>query len=125
MAERNGKIFPSDSLSELFDGLEPLSPLCDEICRCIISVDEISDDASSNLKSIRRSIRSTGDRIHAQLNQMLNNQNVRNCLQDFVITMRNGRYCLPVKAEAKSQITGMCMTSPPAVLLFSLSQWLW
>ena len=99
--------FPSDSLSELFDGLEPLSPLCDEIRRCIISVDEISDDASSNLKSIRRSIRSTGDRIHAQLNQMLNNQNVRNCLQDFVITMRNGRYCLPVKAEAKSQITGM------------------
>lgn len=98
---------PSDSLSELFDGLEPLSPLCDEICRCIISVDEISDDASSNLKSIRRSIRSTGDRIHAQLNQMLNNRNVRNCLQDFVITMRNGRYCLPVKAEAKSQITGM------------------
>lgn len=98
---------PSDSLSELFDGLEPLSPLCDEIRRCIISVDEISDDASSNLKSIRRSIRSTGDRIHAQLNQMLNNQNVRNCLQDFVITMRNGRYCLPVKAEAKSQITGM------------------
>lgn len=98
---------PSDSLSELFDGLEPLSPLCDEIRRCIISVDEISDNASSNLKSIRRSIRSTGDRIHAQLNQMLNNQNVRNCLQDFVITMRNGRYCLPVKAEAKSQITGM------------------
>lgn len=98
---------PSDSLSELFDGLEPLSPLCDEIRRCIISVDEISDDASSNLKSIRRSIRSTGDRIHAQLNQMLNNQNVKNCLQDFVITMRNGRYCLPVKAEAKSQITGM------------------
>ena len=98
---------PSDSLNEFFDGLEPLSPLCDEIRRCIISVDEISDDASSNLKSIRRSIRSTGDRIHAQLNQMLNNQNVRNCLQDFVITMRNGRYCLPVKAEAKSQITGM------------------
>lgn len=98
---------PSDSLSKLFDGLEPLSPLCDEIRRCIISVDEISDDASSNLKSIRRSIRSTGDRIHVQLNQMLNNQNVRNCLQDFVITMRNGRYCLPVKAEAKSQITGM------------------
>ena len=98
---------PSDSLSELFDGLEPLSPLCDEIRRCIISADEISDDASSNLKSIRRSIRSTGDRIHAQLNQMLNNQNVRSCLQDFVITMRNGRYCLPVKAEAKSQITGM------------------
>lgn len=98
---------PSDSLNELFDGLEPLSPLCDEIRRCIISVDEISDDASSNLKSIRRSIRSTGDHIHAQLNQMLNNQNVRNCLQDFVITMRNGRYCLPVKAEAKSQITGM------------------
>ena len=98
---------PSDSLNELFDGLEPLSPLCDEICRCIISADETSDDASSNLKSIRRSIRSTGDRVHAQLNQMLNNQNVRSCLQDFVITMRNGRYCLPVKAEAKSQITGM------------------
>ena len=96
-----------DCLDAFFQQIEPLTLVSTEIRRCIIDEDEISDDASSNLKSIRRSIRSTGDRIHAQLNQMLNNQNVRNCLQDFVITMRNGRYCLPVKAEAKSQITGM------------------
>lgn len=98
---------PPDALSELFNGLEPLTPLCDEIRRCIISSDEISDEASSNLKSIRRSIKNINDKIHSQMTQMLNNTNIRNCLQDSVITMRDGRYCLPVKAEAKSQITGM------------------
>lgn len=96
-----------DSLDDLFDGIEPLTPLLDEIRRCIISEDEISDDASPALKNIRKSIRSMNDRVHSQMTAMLNNTNIRNSLQDGVITMRNGRYCLPVKAEYKNQVPGM------------------
>lgn len=96
-----------DSLSEMFDGLEPLSPLNNEIKRCIISEDEIADDASSTLASIRRSMKRTNEKIHNQLNSMVNSQTVRANLQDFVITMRNGRYCLPVKAECKGNMPGM------------------
>ncbi len=98
---------PRDSLSAMFDELEPLTPLSDEIRRCIISEEEISDDASSTLKSIRRSIRSINDKIHAQMSSMLSSTTIRGYLQDAVVTMRDGRYCLPVKAEAKGQITGM------------------
>ena len=96
-----------DSLDDLFDGIEPLTPLLGEIRRCIISEDEIADDASPALKNIRRSIRSMNDRVHSQMTAMLNNTNIRNSLQDGVITMRNGRYCLPVKAEYKNQVPGM------------------
>ncbi|MEE0117773.1 MAG: endonuclease MutS2 [Lachnospiraceae bacterium] len=96
-----------DSLDDLFDGIEPLTPLLDEIRRCIMSEDEIADDASPALKNIRRSIRSMNDRVHSQMTAMLNNTNIRNSLQDGVITMRNGRYCLPVKAEYKNQVPGM------------------
>lgn len=96
-----------DSLDDLFDDIEPLTPLLDEIRRCIISEDEIADDASPALKNIRRSIRSMNDRVHSQMTAMLNNTNIRNSLQDGVITMRNGRYCLPVKAEYKNQVPGM------------------
>ena len=96
-----------DSLDDLFDGIEPLTPLLDEIRRCIISEDEIADDASPALKNIRRSIRSMNDRVHSQMTAMLNNTNIRNSLQDGVITMRNDRYCLPVKAEYKNQVPGM------------------
>lgn len=96
-----------DSLDDLFDGIEPLTPLLDEIRRCIISEDEIADDASPALKNIRRSIRSMNDRVHSQMTAMLNNTNIRNSLQDGVITMRDGRYCLPVKAEYKNQVPGM------------------
>ena len=96
-----------DSLEELFANLEPLTPLLDEIRRCILSEDEIADDASANLKNIRRSIKNTNDKIRSQMNTMLNNSDTRNHLQDNVVTMRNGRYCLPVKAEAKGQVPGM------------------
>ena len=82
-------------------------PLYDEIRRCIIADDEIADDASSTLRSIRRSMRGMNDKIRAQMNNMINNTTTRSYLQDAVITMRDGRYCLPVKAEAKSQIPGM------------------
>ena len=96
-----------DSLTALFAQIEPLTPLHDEIRRCIISEDEIADDASSTLRSIRRSMRGMNDKIRAQMNSMINNTTTRSYLQDTVITMRDGRYCLPVKAEAKSQIPGM------------------
>ena len=97
----------TDSLTGYFHALEPLTPLNTEIKRCILSEDEISDDASANLRSIRRQKVLAAERIHAELNKMLNSSSVRNCLQDFVITSRSGRYCLPVKAEYKSQVPGM------------------
>lgn len=97
----------TDSLTELFDLLEPLTPLNDEIKHCILSEDEISDDASSALKSIRRSIGNTNERIRSQINKLMVQANNSGYLQDSVITTRDGRYCLPVKAEAKNQIPGM------------------
>ena len=95
-----------DSLTEYFHCLEPLAPLSKEIRRCIIDVDEIADDASPALKKIRRSMVLTGEKIHNQLNSMVNGS-VRNYLQDAVITTRDGRYCIPVKAEYKGQVPGM------------------
>lgn len=94
-----------DSLDERFQGIEPLTPLQHEIERCIISEEEIADDASPALRSIRRSMRAASDKIHTQLNSIVNSS--RSLLQDAVITMRNGRYCVPVKQENKSQIPGM------------------
>ena len=90
----------------MFDALEPLTPLTTEIRRCILSEDEISDDASSTLRQIRRNMKITGERIHTQLSSLVNGS-ARNYLQDAVITMRNGRYCIPVKAEYKGQVPGM------------------
>ena len=96
---------PDDSLEEMFRLLEPLTPLNTEIKRCILSEEEISDDASPGLRHVRRSMKVLGDRVHSQLNALLNSN--RSYLQDAVITMRDGRYCLPVKAEHKSQVSGM------------------
>ncbi len=96
---------PDDSLEEMFRMLEPLTPLNTEIKRCILSEEEISDDASPGLRHVRRSMKVINDRVHTQLNSLLNSN--RSYLQDAVITMRDGRYCLPVKAEHKSQVSGM------------------
>ena len=95
-----------DALDVMFQALQPLAPLAGEIRRCILSEDEISDDASPTLKSIRRSIGQMNDKVHAQLTSMVNGS-ARTYLQDAVITMRNGRYCLPVKAEYRGQVQGM------------------
>lgn len=95
-----------DSLSEMFDFLEPLTNVSTEIRRCILGPDEFADDASSTLKDIRRKIQHTGDRIHSQLTSMLNGS-YRSYLMEAVITMRDNRYCLPVKAEYKNQVPGM------------------
>lgn len=97
----------ADSLTPLFDRLEPLTALREEIRRCILSEDEIADDASPALFKIRKSIRGMNDRIHGQLASIMNNNTTRTYLQDAVVTMRDGRYCLPVKAEAKGSMPGM------------------
>lgn len=97
---------PADSLDEYFEKLEPLTLLSNEIRRCILSEEEIADDASPNLKRIRRSMTITNDRIHSQLASMINGS-CRTYLQDAVITMRNNRYCIPVKSEYKGQVQGM------------------
>ncbi len=97
----------TDSLDGFFNAIEPLSPVCREIRRCILSEEEIADDASAGLKHVRRSIKLTNERIHSQLNAMVNSSSVSSMLQDNLITMRGGRYCLPVKAEYRSQIQGM------------------
>ena len=97
----------ADSLTPLFEQIEPLSPLHEEIRRCILGEDEIADDASPALFKIRKSIHGMNDRIHAQLTTLMNNTTTRSYLQDAVVTMRDGRYCLPVKAEAKTSIPGM------------------
>ncbi len=97
---------PGDSLDIYFDSLEPLTPLANEINRCILSEEEIADDASPALKRIRRSMAITNDRIHSQLNSMINGS-LRTYLQDAVVTMRDNRYCIPVKSEYKGQVPGM------------------
>lgn len=104
-AEEGEEAEDFDSLEPLFAGLEPLTPLNNEIKRCILSEDEVADSASPGLSHVRRSMKVTADRIHTQLNSILNSN--RSYLQDAVITMRDGRYCLPVKSEYKSQVSGM------------------
>ncbi len=96
-----------DSLDQRFADLEPLAPLREEIGRCILGPDEVSDDASPALRSIRRRVRTINDRIHTAMNSLLNSNTMRSCLQDTVITLRNDRYCFPVKAECKGQVPGM------------------
>ena len=96
---------PDDSLDEMFRALEPLTTINNEITRCILSEDEIADDASPGLRHVRRQMKITNDRVHTQLNAILNSS--RSMLQDAVITMRDGRYCLPVKSEYKSSFQGM------------------
>ena len=96
----------SDCLDTYFDQLEPLTPLSSEIERCIISEDEISDDASSTLKHIRRSIGSINDKVHSTLSSLVNGS-LRTYLQDPIITMRGDRYCIPVKAEYRGQVQGL------------------
>ncbi len=98
---------PEDSLDAFFEALEPLTQLNNELKRCIVSEEEISDDASPGLKNVRRQMQSANERIRSQLNSMVNNQTTRSYLQENVVTMRNGRYCIPVKQEYRGQVPGM------------------
>lgn len=96
----------ADSLSGLFNAIYDIADARREIERCILSEDEIADDASAELKNIRRQMRICTERIRTELNSMLNGSD-RTYLQEAVITTRGGRYCIPVKAEYKSQVPGM------------------
>ena len=96
----------SDCLDPLFDQLEPLTLLTTEIRRCILEEDEISDDASGTLKQIRRSMNQINDKVHSTLSSLVNGS-LRTYLQDPIITMRGDRYCIPVKAEYRSQVSGL------------------
>ncbi len=96
----------ADCLDIYFEQLEPLTLLSNEIDRCILSEDEISDDASPALMRIRRSMDSINEKVHATLNGLVNGS-LRNYLQDPIITMRGDRYCIPVKAEYRNQVSGM------------------
>lgn len=96
----------ADSLSGSFNVIYDIADVRREIERCILSEDEIADDASAELKNIRRQMRICTERIRTELNSMLNGSD-RTYLQEAVITTRGGRYCIPVKAEYKSQVPGM------------------
>ncbi|MBR1635747.1 MAG: endonuclease MutS2 [Lachnospiraceae bacterium] len=98
---------PSDSLSAYFSDLTALPALAKEISRCILSEDEIADDASSELASIRRSIAKMNGRVHDKLSSMLSSAPISDCLQDHIVVQRDNRYCLPVRAEYKSRIPGL------------------
>lgn len=97
---------PLDCLDPMFQALEPLHPLVGKIRSALLSETEVSSDASPELKQIRRSIRSNEDRIRTQLSEMMNGS-FRTYLQDAVVTMRDGRFCLPIKAEYRSKVSGM------------------
>lgn len=103
--EEDSSAKTEDSLSTRFSYIEPLTNLNNEIKRCIISEEEVSDDATPGLSQVRRTIRNTNQKVHEQLNSVVNSS--RSMLQESIITMRNGRYCLPVKAEYKSSFSGM------------------
>ena len=98
--------FSEDSLTDMFRGIDPLVSLCREIRRCILSEEEIADDASPELRRIRRQIHLSQERIHSQLAEIVNGS-ARQYLQDALITQRDGRYCIPVRAEHRSQVPGM------------------
>ena len=96
----------ADVLYDLFDCLYPVPGLSAEIRRCILSEDQVADDASAALRKIRREMQMTGDKVHQQLAKMVNTT-YSAYLQDNVITLRGDRYCIPVKAEYKSQVPGL------------------
>lgn len=102
----NREEMPDDSLDQMFTDLQPMTPLANEIRRCIISEEEISDDASPGLRQVRRSMKLANDKIRTQLSAYLNGS-TRTYLQEAVITQRNGRFCIPVKAEYRGQVPGM------------------
>ena len=97
---------PDDCLDIFFQSIEPLTPVSTEIRRCILAEDEISDDASPKLRSIRRQMKQLGDKIHTELNKIVSGS-AKDYLQDNLVTTRNGRYCIPVKAEHKNAVSGI------------------
>lgn len=106
-SQKRSDELPPDTLTERFSFLEPLSPLNNEIKRCILTEELMADDASPGLKSVRRAIHNANNKIKDQLSSMVNDAAGKGHLQNNIVTMRNGRYCLPVKQEFRGSVPGM------------------
>ncbi|MDD4370391.1 MAG: endonuclease MutS2 [Anaerostipes sp.] len=104
---RDLTLVDGDSLDHIFESLIPLESLLHDIKHCIISPEEISSEASPTLRDIRRSMKQTNQRIHTQLTNMISSSGNQDKLQESIVTMRNGRYCIPVKQEYRNQFQGM------------------
>ena len=94
-------------LDPRFEGLTPVRSLEEEIRRCVLSEEDLYDTASPKLHKIRKEITTQESRIQSQLQNMVHSEAYKGYLQDNIVTMRGGRYCLPVKAEFKASVTGM------------------
>ena len=105
--DKLGDIAESDILSERFSMLAPLANVSGEIRRCIISEGEIADNASGTLRSIRKELSQADDRLHSKLDKIIKSEAMRDMMQEVLITQRNGRYCIPIKAEYRTRIPGM------------------
>lgn len=103
--ENKADVFPV--LEDYFNVVKPITSVENEITRCIINEQEISDDASSGLRSVRREIRNANGSIRDKLNTIIYSAAYKTMLQDAVITIRNDRYCVPVRAEYQSSFPGM------------------
>lgn len=106
-ARHEGKNDSFPLLDPMFSALIPMSGLEKEISRCIVNQQEVADDASAKLYDIRRGIKISGDRIKEQLNSIIHSQAYKSMIQDSVVTIRSGRYCVPVKQEYRSSFPGM------------------
>lgn len=95
------------SLEPLFQNIQPLPHLEKEITRCIISEEEMADEASSALRDIRRKMKNLQERVKQQLHNIIHSSRYKNMLQDSVVTIRNQRYCVPIKQEYRSSFPGM------------------
>jgi len=94
-------------LTPMFENIVPADKLAREIERCILNEQEIADDASPALSSIRRNIKTANDRIKEHLNSIIHSQTYKTILQDSVITIRGGRFCVPVRADARNSFPGI------------------
>lgn len=97
----------SSILSPLFDALVPNKYLEERIYGAIISEDEIADTASSELADIRRHIKIQGAKIKESLQKIISSPAYSKVLRDPIITIRQGRYVVPVKSECKNDIPGL------------------
>lgn len=94
-------------LRKLYDSLASLDDLKKKLSMTIVSRDEVSDSASSTLRSIRRSKKLKNQAIEDKLNSYITSDKTKKYLQDAIVTMREGRYVIPVKNEYRSSVEGM------------------
>ena len=94
-------------LRRLYDSLASLDDLKKKLSMTIVSRDEIADNASSTLRSIRRSKKLKNQAIEDKLNSYITSDKTKKYLQDAIVTMREGRYVIPVKNEYRSSVEGM------------------